>query len=105
MILGAARIREILKSREYLWKRTRQSNKSEQNEKNKIRKQAHFEMLQLATTCGEMRIKYVDESGCEWLVKCALHLGKKGGAKMYIPDERPTEKNNYFRGVPARREF
>jgi hypothetical protein len=35
---------------------------NQQNEKKKSRKQADIKMLQIAAACGEMRIKYVDES-------------------------------------------
>lgn len=52
VLLGTARLREILKSREYRWKRTRQSNKSQQNLKKKNRKQADLDMIQLAAACG-----------------------------------------------------
>lgn len=88
VLLGAARIREILKSRKYLWKRTRQSNKSQQNEKKKSRKQADFEMLLLAAACGEMRIKYLDESGFSGWSTVGYTWVKRGMQKCIFQTKR-----------------
>ena len=88
VILGAARIRELLKSRNYLWKRTRQSNKSQKNERKKSRKQADFEMLLLAAACGEIRLKYLDESGFSGWSSVSYSWAKKGRQKCIFQTKR-----------------
>lgn len=79
--LGPTRIRDLLKQRKYLWKRTRHSQKRKQNQKKKSYKQADFEMLQLAAACRLMRIKYLDESGFSGWTPVSYTWAKKGEQK------------------------
>ncbi len=88
VLLGAARIREILKNRKYQWKRVRASNKNKQNVKRKRHKQADWEMLQLAAACREIRIKYLDESGFSGWSSVSYTWAKKGVQKCIFQTKR-----------------
>jgi transposase len=86
--LSEHQIREILKKRKYLWKRTRASNKNKQNKKKKNYKQADLDMLLLAAACGEVRIKYLDESGFSGWSSVSYTWGKKGVQKCLFQRKR-----------------
>ena len=55
------------KTKGVIWKRTRKSHKNKQDSKIREIKQADLDMLQLSAACGEIDLKYLDESGfCMW---------------------------------------
>jgi hypothetical protein len=63
---SSERLREILK-KTYRWKRTRQSHRKKQDPIKRATKRADLDMLELATSRGEIILKYLDKSGfCLW---------------------------------------
>lgn len=61
--LSPERIRKILKKKGYLWKRTKTSPRQHPNPREKEAKKADLDMLRLQASCGDVRLKYLDEAG------------------------------------------
>lgn len=60
-------LRQVLKKKGVIWKRTRKSHKGKQDPVVQQIKQADLEMLELSAAVGEIDLKYLDESGfCAW---------------------------------------
>ena len=60
-------LRQVLKKRGIIWKRTRKSHKGKQDPALQQIKQADLDMLGLCAAAGEIDLKYLDESGfCMW---------------------------------------
>jgi transposase len=60
-------LRQVLKKKGIIWKRTRKSHKGKQDPLVQQLKQADLEMLELSAAAGEIDLKYLDESGfCAW---------------------------------------
>ncbi|BCL39849.1 hypothetical protein NSMS1_62960 (plasmid) [Nostoc sp. MS1] len=60
-------LRQVLKKKGVIWKRTRKSHKGKQDKVLQQIKQADLEMLELSAAAGEIDLKYMDESGfCAW---------------------------------------
>jgi hypothetical protein len=50
-----------------IWKRTRQSHRQRQDQKQRDLKQADLDMVELSAAVGEIDLFYLDESGfCMW---------------------------------------
>jgi transposase len=59
--LSSDRLREILKKKNYRWKRTRHSHRKKQDRIKGATLQADLDMLELAEAVGEIELKYLDE--------------------------------------------
>lgn len=73
-----------------MWKRTRQSHQGKQNPKERQKKQADLEMLEIAASAGEIDLFYGDESGC-----C---LWSEAGYSLYFRGEQKRQEQTKKKG-------
>ena len=62
-VLGVSPMSDCIKKKGYLWKRTKTSPRRHPNPREKEYKKADLDMLRLQASCGDIRLKYLDEAG------------------------------------------
>ncbi|NEQ81479.1 MAG: IS630 family transposase, partial [Moorea sp. SIO2I5] len=96
--LSPERIRKILKKKGYLWKRTKTSPRRHPNPREKEYKKADLDMLRLQASCGDVRLKYLDEAGFSLWSPVSYSYIKVGKQKQ-IPQSKKRGKRLNILGI------
>lgn len=92
--LTPARIRRILKKKGLIWKRTKTVQRIHPDPRQKEAKKADLEMLKICAACGEIRLKYLDESGFSLWSSASYSYIKVGKQKKIKQSKKRGKRLN-----------
>jgi len=92
--LSQDRLRKLLKVRGWLWKRTRYKQPSSDNPEIKLAKKADLDWLLWAHSAGEIRLKFLDESGFSLWSPVSYSYAPKGKQKVLEQTKRRGKRLN-----------
>ncbi|WP_293063576.1 MULTISPECIES: IS630 family transposase [unclassified Moorena] len=87
-------IRKILKKKGDLWKRTKTSPRRHPNPREKEYKKADLDRLRLQASCGDIRLKYLDEAGFSLWSPVSFSYIKVGKQKQIIQSKKREKRLN-----------
>ena len=93
-VLGVSPMSDCIKKKGYLWKRTKTSPRRHPNPREKEYKKADLDMLRLQASCGDIRLKYLDEAGFSLWSPVSYSYIKVGEQKQISQSKKRGKRLN-----------
>ena len=94
VVLSQDRLRKILKARGWVWKRTRYKQPNGDDPQVKLAKKADLDWLFWAHSAGEIRLKFLDESGFSLWSPVSYTYARLGEQKVLEQTNRRGKRLN-----------